>query len=190
MSLTQNPAGAPLFVEYKTGTRRRIAAAVDALVALLDEIDSDADFEEDDTLEDDAPLEDGGDAEPSLGAPGASSFPPQILWSQGASDDGEEEHDGREPDEDGEPALGATTALNQECAWAAPRGWPEDGEAEPSHGWAHARGHPEIALRGYDDDREPSIGGDDLELDHAEQSGCGDMDGVKEQHGFGVEWAG
>lgn len=69
MSLTQNAAGAPLFVEYKPGTRRRIAAAVDALVALLDEIDGDADFEEDDPLEDDAPLEDVGDDEPSLGAP-------------------------------------------------------------------------------------------------------------------------
>jgi len=65
MSIVNTPAGAPLFVEYKAGTRRRIAAAVDALVALLDEIDGDPDCEEDEPLEDDDPPEDGGDDEES-----------------------------------------------------------------------------------------------------------------------------
>jgi len=59
MSLAQDSAGAPLFVEFRPGTRRRIAAAVAALVALLDEIDGASDFEEGD------PLEDGGDDEES-----------------------------------------------------------------------------------------------------------------------------
>lgn len=54
-------AGAPLFVEYRPGMRRRIAAAVDALIELLDQIDGDADLEEDDPLEDDAPCERVGD---------------------------------------------------------------------------------------------------------------------------------
>jgi len=100
--------GAALFVEYKPGMRRRIAAAVDALIALLDQIDGDSDFEED-------------------------------------------EHDGREPDADDEPSLGSGCMHNQDC-WAI----------------------------GGDDDRE---------LDEASRSGCGDMDGVMEQHGFGVEVA-
>ncbi|MGZ9116439.1 MAG: hypothetical protein ACXW3V_05785 [Methylocystis sp.] len=47
---------------------------------LLDQIDADADLEEDNPPEDDAPCEDVSDNEPSLGAPGASSFPPQHLW--------------------------------------------------------------------------------------------------------------
>jgi hypothetical protein len=113
MSVTQDPAGSPLFVEYRPDTRRRIAAAVDVLVALLDEIDGDADIEEDNPPEDDAPCDDVGDSE---------------------------------------PALGATVATDQRVSWA--------------------------------------IGGEDFERDEAEMSGCGDMDGVMEQHGFGVEYAG
>ncbi|MFO1126393.1 MAG: hypothetical protein U1E25_14690 [Methylocystis sp.] len=151
MSITQDPAGAPLFVEYRPGTRRRIAAAVDALVALLDEIDGDPDLEEDDPLEDVEPLEDGGDDEPSLGAPGAAFLPSQSHWSQGAGDDLEDEHDGREPGDDDEPSLGSLNSVDQTL-------------------WARS------------DDSE-------LEYDPAEVSGCGDMDGVMEQHGFGVEYA-
>ncbi len=60
--------------------RRRIAAAVDALVALLDQIDGDTDLEEDDPPEDDDPAEDAGDAEPSLGAIPAYD---QTLWGSG-----------------------------------------------------------------------------------------------------------
>lgn len=215
-SLNDSTDPTPLFVEYRPGMRRRIAAAVDALVALLDQIDGDAEFEEDDPLEASDPAEDDGDAEPSLGAPGTFSLPDQRCWAQGAKDDREDESELLEPGGDDELSLGAATAVNQEHAWAASRGFPED-DGEPSLGWTgHGRGHPEIALRGYDDDREgehdgrepdvddePSLGSgsvhiqthwavgsdDDRELDEAERSGCGDMDGVKEQHGFGVEYA-
>jgi hypothetical protein len=140
----------PLFVESRPGMRKRIAAAVDALVALLDQIDGDADLEEDNPLEEDDPAEDDGS---------------------------------------GEPALGASTAVTQQHAWAAQHGWPEYGEAEPSLGWSHGHGHPEMVLRGYDDDREGTTGTRDAEGDDAERSGCGDMDGVREQHGFGVSYA-
>ncbi|MGD9543556.1 MAG: hypothetical protein AB7F41_10630 [Methylocystis sp.] len=172
--------------------RRRIAAAVDALVALLDQIDGDSDFEEDEPLEDDAPAEDVGDAEPSLGACGgtwnADTFN-QSRWPHGAKDDREDESELLEDGADGEPTLGSTTAINQERAWAAPRGWPVD-DGEPSLGWtAPGRGHPETAMRGYDDEREQNIGADEREHDDAERSGCGDMDGVMEQHGFGVSYA-
>ncbi len=47
-------------------------------------------------------------------------------------------------------------AVNQQHAW---RGnvdaWGSSDEAEPSWGWTgHGRGHPEMALLGYDYDRE------------------------------------
>ncbi|PWB90677.1 hypothetical protein C5688_09130 [Methylocystis sp. MitZ-2018] len=61
MTVVQDRPATPLFVEYKPGMRRRIAAAVDALIALLDQIDGDADLEEEDPLEDDAPCERVGD---------------------------------------------------------------------------------------------------------------------------------
>lgn len=190
--ILENADAAPLLVEYRPDMRRRIAAAVDALVALLDQIDGDSDFEEDVPLEDDAPAEDVGDAEPSLGACGgtcnADTFN-QSRWAHGGKDDREDESELLEDGGCGEPTLGATAAINQECAWAATCGWPvEDGE--PSLGWmSHGRGHPETAMRGYDDDREQNIGADDREHDDAEKSGCGDMDGVLEQHGFGVSYA-
>lgn len=167
-----NAASAPLFIEIRPGMRKALADAVEAFLNLLDQIDADADLEEDDAPEDDG---------------------------------------------SGESALGSTSAINQERAWRASAGWPEDGEAEPSLGWSgNGRGHPEIAMRGYDDDREgehdgrepdvddePSLGSgarrdqtcwavggdDDRELDEAERSGCGDMDGVMEQYGFGVQFA-
>ncbi|AZG76285.1 hypothetical protein [Methylocystis rosea] len=181
---------APLFVEYRPDMRRRIAAAVDALVALLDQIDGDGDFEDADPPEDDAPAEDVGDNEPSLGAPGTFYFPDQAHWAQGAGDDREDDSDLLEDDGSGESALGATTAVNQQHAWAAPRVTDAIVEDEPSLGWTgHGRGHPEMALRGYDDEREQNIGADDREHDDAERSGCGDMDGVMEQHGFGVQFA-
>jgi hypothetical protein len=159
----------PLFLESRPGMRKRIAAAVDALVALLDQIDGDADLEEDNPPEDDAPAEDVGDEEPSLGSVASrDASTPQYLWAQGADDDREREDEHDEEGGDEEPTLGATTALNQRCAWAAPRGWLlEDGE--PSLGWTgHGRGHPEMALRGYDDDRERTTGPRDEEGDDAD----------------------
>jgi hypothetical protein len=62
--------------------------------------------------EDDDPGEEGADREPSLGA--TNGIDQSKSWrSNGALDDAEHEHDGREPDEDkepdvdGEPSLGA-----------------------------------------------------------------------------------
>jgi hypothetical protein len=125
----------PLFIEFRPGFRKRISAAVEALVDLLDQIDDDGDREEDDAPEDDAPCEDVGDDEPS---------------------------------------LGATTAMNQAHGW---RSSPCDSsdEAEPSLGWTgHGRGHPEMALRGYDDDREATTGPRDEEDDDSDK---GELDG-------------
>ena len=165
--------GAPLFVEFRPAMRSLIEDVVESLLLLLDEIDGDADLEMDDHPEEDDPAEDDGDADLEM-------------------DDHPEEDDPAEDDGDaGEPSLGATEALNQCHAWRDTAGWiAEYGEAEPSLGWTgHGRGHPERALRGYDDDREENIGADDREHDEADRSGCGDMDGVLEQHGRDVSYA-
>ncbi|MFO1125725.1 MAG: hypothetical protein U1E25_10840 [Methylocystis sp.] len=57
--------------------------------------------------------------------------------------------------------------MNQEHAWRAnPDAWGSCDEAEPSLGWTgHGHGHPEMALRGYDDDREATTGPRDEEGD-------------------------
>jgi hypothetical protein len=48
-------------------------------------------------------------------------------------------------------------------------------EAEPSLGWGGFwRGHPEMALRGYDDDREATTGWHDEEDDDSDK---GELDG-------------
>jgi hypothetical protein len=162
----------PLFLEFRPGIRKRIAAAVDALVALLDQIDGDADLEEDNPPEDDAPTEDVGDNEPSLGSVASrDASTPQYLWAQGADDDREREDEHDEEGGDEEPALGATAAMNQEHAWRAKlNAWGSSDEAEPSLGWTgHGRGHPEMALRGYDDDRERTTGPRDEEGDDADE---------------------
>ncbi len=145
--------------------RRRIAITAQVLVDLLDVLDVDAEREEDDPPEDDAPCEDVGDNEPSLGATGTFFFPDQRHWAQGTDDDREVEDEHDEPTGDEEPALGSTTAVNQEHAWRANAdAWGSCDEAEPSLGWTgHGRGHPEMALRGYDDDREHD---DEREEDH------------------------
>jgi len=149
----------PLFVEIRPGLRKRIAAAIEALIDVLDQIDGehDDDLEDSEPLEEDDPAEDSGDAEPSLGSLGAHSEGfHQDAWACGAQNDCEDEHDGREPPEDNEPTLGATVAVNQDHAWASPGGWlMSAAEAEPSLGWTGVgRGHPQAALPGYDDDRE------------------------------------
>ena len=145
--------------------RRRITIAAQVLIDLLDVLDDDADLEEDNPPEDDAPCEEVGDDEPSLGAPGASSFPPQTHWAEGTDDDREDESELLEPTGDDEPALGATAAMNQKHAWRS-SACDSSEEAEPSLGWTgHGRGHPEMALRGYDDDREATTGPRDEEGD-------------------------
>jgi hypothetical protein len=169
-----NVAAAPLFIERRPGMREALADAVEAFLNLLDQIDADADLEDADAPEDDAPCEDVGDDEPSLGAPGASSFPYQTHWAQGAADDREDESELLEPGGDEEPTLGATTAMNQEHGWRSSP-WDSSDEAEPSLGWtSHGSGHPEMALRGYADDREEesdfewSSGPWELEFDGSE----------------------
>jgi hypothetical protein len=128
----------PLFVEFRPGMRKRIAAAVDALVALLDQMDGDADFECGDPLEDDSPAEESGDDEPNLGSAGSTALSwsySQIGWAQGTDDDREVEDEHDEPRGDDEPALGATAAMNQEHAWRAKlNAWGSSDEAEAS--WA------------------------------------------------------
>ncbi|NUJ78892.1 hypothetical protein HUN39_02370 [Methylocystis sp. FS] len=154
--------------------RKALADAVEAFLNLLDQIDGDADREADNPPEDDAPCEDVGDDEPSLGSAGSTALSwsySQIGWAQGADDDREDESELLEPVGDEEPAFGATTAMNQEHGWRwSPFESTEEGE--PSLGWTgHGRGHPEMALRGYADDREEdndlewSIGPGDLEFD-------------------------
>ena len=94
----------------------------------------------------------------------------------GADDDREDESEMLEPGGDDEPALGAKTAINQEHAWRANADvWGSCNEAEPSLGWTgHGRGHPEMALRGYDDDRERTTGPRDEEEDDSDK---GELDG-------------
>lgn len=170
-----NAASAPLFIELRPGMRKALADAVEAFLNLLDQIDADADLEDADAPEDDAPCEDVGDDEPSLGAPGTFYFPDQAHWAEGASDDREDESELLEPTGDEEPTLGATTAVNQQHAWAASRVADAVDEAEPSLGWTgHGRGHPEMALRGYDDDRERTTGPRDEEDDDSDK---GELDG-------------
>jgi hypothetical protein len=95
--------------------------------------------------------------EPSLGSVAMTEYWSQEGWSLGADDDSEDEHDGREPGGDSEDELGATTAMNQDHAWANHcKGWSVS-DGEPDLGWTEERsgaGHPETAMRGYDDDRE------------------------------------
>ena len=107
--------------------RKRVDASLRRMATILDEmgVELDAFFSKgvDDDLEE--TNEDGGDVcdephdddrcddEPSLGGVAMSEYGNQVFWSQGASDDSEEEHDGTEPhdgddepDSDGEPSLG------------------------------------------------------------------------------------
>lgn len=192
--------------------RVQMAAAIERLIAVMDALDGDSDLE--DTADDEPSLtwpedQDGGgrrpvgwsfetdleqeaDDEPSLGSlggtgPGSTYFSQEDWWD-GANDDTEDEHDGREPDVDDEPSedpeyeLGATTAMNQDHAWANHyKGWSVP-DGEPWLGWSEgrpSRGHPEMALRGYDDDREWNIGRDDRESDEAER-GIADAGGLAE----------
>jgi hypothetical protein len=121
-----------------------------------------------DCEQDDADAEDDGSDEPSLGSleshpngygfPERSSIGTQAQWGSSATDDTEDEHNGREgpdedlePDAEGEPSLGSFDRLeNQLHAWKMHGAW---------------------------------FGGEDRENDPAE-SGIGEMDGLS-QMGFG-----
>jgi hypothetical protein len=101
-----------------------------------------------------------------------------------------EEDDPPEDAGDAEASLGAPEVgyLRSQTRWAQGRGddledehdgREPDVDDEPSLGSASIQNQDAWAI-GADDDRE---------LDEAERSGCGDHDGVIEQHGFGVEFA-
>jgi hypothetical protein len=79
-----------MLLEFTPAMRTLIEDAIESLILLLDEIDCDGE------QEDDPDDEDGGDREPSLGAPERhvakiAAFGDQRLWAQGESDDREYE---------------------------------------------------------------------------------------------------
>lgn len=173
--------------EFGPSLRRRLESAIHSLVALLDEIDGDADFEEE------PDLEDGFDSEQELGATNALNQ--QRAWSRGNQQnlDGNLEFEGEMvPECDGEPSLGSigsTNLLQSQEDWAAGAvdecedehdGSEPDEDGEPSLGWGGVgHGHPEPATF-LGTDLEQDIGPDDREWDPAE-SGIADYDGIAEQ---------
>ena len=82
--------------------RQKIERAIDVLIALLDAADGDPDLE------------------------------PYLSGIGHGSDDREDEHDGREPDEDGEPDLGWAESIMQGGPSWFPIGWGIDHEADPA----------------------------------------------------------
>lgn len=107
-----------------THLRKEAAAAIDRLIAFLDETESDPD------LEPDLDLEDGADDEPSLGWNAGSEYQRQegrrFYINADGGQDLEDEHCGREPEDDSEPdvdsepSLGWTDNPNQaSAAWQA-----------------------------------------------------------------------
>ena len=151
-----NAASAPLFIELRPGMRKALADAVEAFLNLLDQIDADADLEEDNPPEDDAPCEDVGDDEPSLGSVGSRDASSRRRYGRTASPT---MTGSTRSEPTSRPATKSRRSaqrppINQAHAWRASR-WGSVDEAEPSLGWTgHGRGHPEMALRGYGDERE------------------------------------
>jgi hypothetical protein len=81
-------------VVLRIESREELELLIEALIALLDEIDPDPDLEEEPDREPEA------DAEPALGAP--EGINQGISWGRGGGnvEDLEEEHDGCEPEQD------------------------------------------------------------------------------------------
>lgn len=103
--------GMPLHTRVRAAVRRCLADEIEELIALLDRLHGDPDFEPD------------ADDEPSLGW--------SATMALGSADDREEDvGDEREPDEDREPALGWTDAEGQHGMqrFGEPGRW-DDGEA-------------------------------------------------------------
>jgi hypothetical protein len=194
MSLA-NDADVPLFVEFKPGFRLRVERAIDSLVALLDQIDGDADFEEE------PDLEDGFDQEQELGATGAINQ--EKTWARSrreerglTNSDGDLEFDGETAESaDDEPSLGSVGALSErhdQDLWALGvsddrenehDGCEPDEDREPSLGsigQGSASDNQRLWSHGSSDDLEENIGPDDREWDQAED-GIADGDGVEEQ---------
>lgn len=165
--------------------RDAIGTAIEALVALLDAMEADADLEDGDN-EDADETEDGfigrvdehagepDDAEPSLGSiennwpafyygrhgPEHCGPGDQSTWAAGSADDLEDGGEGEEP------SLGWTATIRQAGVhWAG-----ACDDAEQEH-----------------DGREPLSQRDDREQEN--DSGIGDDDGAAEQFGIRPQWA-
>jgi hypothetical protein len=194
MSLA-NDADLPLFVEFKPGFRLRVERAIDSLVALLDQIDGDADFEEE------PDLEDGFDQEQELGATGAINQ--EKTWAGSrreerglTNSDGDLEFDGETAESaDDEPSLGSVGALSErhdQDLWALGvaddredehDGCEPDEDREPSLGsigQGSASDNQRLWSHGSSDDLEENIGPDDREGDPAEH-GIADFSGLEEK---------
>lgn len=116
-----------------TKLRKRMERAVERMIAALDALDADAEDLE------------GGDLEPSLGAPEQGRcYPDQSRWACSGDTgerEAEDEHGGdvndepQGPDVEGEPALGWTEHVDQEKAFVRdPAIWACSDEAEPGLG--------------------------------------------------------
>lgn len=105
--------------------RKEASAEIDRLIAFLDASDpyvtteleeqvDDGAIDDTELDRDDSDDEDNGDDEPSLGSGAVGEWSTQAAWvtpQARACLDGEDEHDGAEPDEDGEPSLGSFEGL-------------------------------------------------------------------------------
>jgi hypothetical protein len=62
----------------------------------------------------------------NIGSVAVNEHRSQEDWTQGNCDDGEDEHDGTEPDEEGEPSLGALEGhRDQDRSWSADTYYPD-----------------------------------------------------------------
>jgi hypothetical protein len=139
---------------FSRARRKRIEAAVDALVALLDAVDAP-----------DEDLEDIGDDEPSLGSL-RSSGGTQNSWAGGRGDDLEEEHDGREDGEDDEPSIGVCYGGEVDLE-------DDRSDEEPSLGWFSLKNQASHNFHGDLSDREPD--GDEKDTNESDGEPGGGM---------------
>lgn len=97
------------FIEFRPNMRRLIEDAIESLILLLDEIDGD------ENLEEEPDLEDGRDAEPSLGATHALNQ--ETAWKAAQAEiDLEFEGDGS-AECDAEPSLGSANNHYNQRWW-------------------------------------------------------------------------
>lgn len=109
-------------------TRKKLEIALDSLVAILDAIDGDPDFEESD------PAEPVGDDEPSLGS--TTAVNQDMAWRAPFALGTDLEFDGETaPSADAEPSLGSLSANDDQTSWGAgardDREAAYDGEPQP-----------------------------------------------------------
>lgn len=147
--------------------RKEARDEIDRLIRFLDKTDDYVSRELEDSIDDnrqgdnelDGPEneedEDDDPAEPSLGSTERGEWANQESWAVGGRQDLEDEHDGAEPPEDDEPSLGSFEGLTLDQ---------EVAYMTAGEGWS-------VVV--------------DAELDPAERSGIGDLDGLLEQIGCG-----